>query len=62
MIEGDDGDGIFWLQDMAVGRVINKYGFLEAAVHHSQVLQEVSLLKSAVLAVQSMRDVLLFRV
>jgi hypothetical protein len=47
---------------MAVGRIVNKDHILQLSVDYSQILQEVALLESAVLPVQSMRDPLLLRV
>lgn len=62
MVEGDDGDCVFRLQQVAVGGVVHQYHVLEAPVDHPQVLQEVAPLQSAMLPVESVRNPLFVRV
>ncbi len=62
MVVGDDGDSVLRLQHMAVGRVVNKHHLVQLSACHPQVFQVIPLFQSAVMPVESVRDIFLFRV
>ena len=62
MIERYNRYSILWLQQMAIWRVINQNSLAQFTIDHSEIFEVVSFFKSAVLAIESMRDVLFIRI
>ena len=62
VVERDYWDAVLWLQEMAVGGVVQQHHFTQFAIHHSQIFEVKTFFESAVLAVETVGYKLLFRV